>query len=133
MITILKALADENRLRIIHLLMHDELCVCELEVILDMNQSNVSRHLSKLRSVKMIVALKEGQWVHYKMESGFSNRHKGLIDYLVDEFEKEPSFKKDLARCKAYKESSFNCQTITNDKKRVSEFIENHAKMNEEE
>ncbi|MBN2287285.1 MAG: winged helix-turn-helix transcriptional regulator [Tissierellales bacterium] len=129
MINILKALADENRLRIVHLLMHYDLCVCELEVILDMNQSNVSRHLSKLRSAKIIKPLKEGQWVHYKIESGFSTENIELMSYLTHEFEKELPFVNDLARCKTYIHSSFNCQTITNDKERVSEFISNNSQQ----
>ncbi|WP_199172686.1 metalloregulator ArsR/SmtB family transcription factor [Petrotoga sp. 9PWA.NaAc.5.4] len=39
-----KSLGDENRLRILNLLMQQqELCVCELEVLLEMTQSNVSK------------------------------------------------------------------------------------------
>ena len=44
MIEIMKALADENRLRIVHLLLQEQLCVCELEYVLQMSQTNVSRH-----------------------------------------------------------------------------------------
>ena len=41
-----KAFADENRLRILHLLSHGEQCVCDLMDVLKMGQSKVSRHLS---------------------------------------------------------------------------------------
>lgn len=49
-VDIFKALADENRLRIISLLLTKELCVCEIEASLEMSQSNVSRHLTKLKT-----------------------------------------------------------------------------------
>ncbi len=48
-VNMFKALSDENRLRIMSLLIREELCVCEIEVILELSQSNVSRHLNKLK------------------------------------------------------------------------------------
>lgn len=50
-----KTLSDENRLRIINLLRKGELCVCEIEAILDTTQSNVSRHLTRLRNEKIVI------------------------------------------------------------------------------
>ncbi len=45
LVVILKALADETRLRMLHLLKDRELCVCEIEEVLGIQQSNASRHL----------------------------------------------------------------------------------------
>lgn len=42
-----KALADENRIRILNLLRSDELCCCDIESVLGIKQSNASRHLSR--------------------------------------------------------------------------------------
>jgi ArsR family transcriptional regulator len=67
LIKILKALADENRLRILNILYHKELCVCELEHILGMTQSNVSRHLIKLKEAELIASEKNGQFVLYQI------------------------------------------------------------------
>lgn len=61
----LKALADPNRLRILHLLDGRTLCVCDLEAVLGLEQSNLSRHLAKLRQAGLVVASKRGQFVHY--------------------------------------------------------------------
>ena len=71
MLEIFKAMADENRLRIINILMNYELCVCELEVILNMTQSNVSRHLAKLKNGGIISSTKYAQWIHYKLDEDF--------------------------------------------------------------
>lgn len=67
LLKIIKALADENRLRILNLIHHKELCVCEMEKILGMTQSNVSRHLIKLKDAELIESEKQGQFVFFKV------------------------------------------------------------------
>jgi len=61
----LKALADPNRLRIVNLLGDRTLCVCDLEEILGLNQSNLSRHLAKLRQAGLVTGTKRGLFMHY--------------------------------------------------------------------
>jgi len=61
----LKALADPNRLRILNLLGDRTLCVCDLEEILGLNQSNLSRHLAKLKTAGLVSAQKRGLFMHY--------------------------------------------------------------------
>jgi ArsR family transcriptional regulator len=46
---VLKALADENRIRILNLLRSGELCGYDIELVLGVKQSNASGHLNKLR------------------------------------------------------------------------------------
>lgn len=64
---LLKAISDENRLRILNLLRVKELCVCEIESVLGMTQSNVSRHLIKLKDAEIIESEKNGQFVFYRI------------------------------------------------------------------
>lgn len=54
MVDIFKALSEDSRLRILSLLLEDELCVCEIEACLRMTQSNASRHLTALRSAEFL-------------------------------------------------------------------------------
>ena len=61
----LKALADPNRLRILQLLGDRTLCVCDLEELLKLNQSNLSRHLSKLRQAGLVSSQKKGLFIYY--------------------------------------------------------------------
>ena len=126
MLEIFKSLCDENRLRLLNLLMHEELCVCEIEVILGLSQSNVSRHLGVLRNHKIISGSKEGQWVHYKVSDSFVKDHGQLANYLKEGFEREHVFKLDLERCSVYKKSDMNCQDITSDKTKVETYIAAH-------
>lgn len=60
-----KALADETRLRLIHILMRYELSVNELVQILDMGQSRVSRHLKILSEAGLLNSRRDGLWVFY--------------------------------------------------------------------
>ena len=61
----LKALSDPNRLRILNLLEGKTLCVCDLEAILQLNQSNLSRHLAKLKQTGLVSSQKRGLFMHY--------------------------------------------------------------------
>jgi ArsR family transcriptional regulator len=63
---ILRALADPTRLRIMLLLLEQELCVCELESVLSMEQSRISHALRTLRYAELIDERREGRWVFYK-------------------------------------------------------------------
>ena len=45
-----KGLADQSRLRILNLLFTGELCVCDIQYVLESSQPNVSRHLTYLRN-----------------------------------------------------------------------------------
>lgn len=60
-----KALADETRLRLMHVLQRYELSVNELVGILDMGQSRVSRHLKILTSAGLLQFRRDGLWVFY--------------------------------------------------------------------
>ncbi len=62
---IFKALSDATRLRIIKLLEHGELCVCDIVAALDMIQPKISFHLRILKEAGLIKDRKQGKWIHY--------------------------------------------------------------------
>lgn len=64
-----KALADEERLRIISLLLfhRDGACVCELVDALRIPQYQVSRQLAVLREAGLVTGDKSGTWVYYRI------------------------------------------------------------------
>jgi len=66
---VLRALGDETRLRIFALLTKAELCVCEIEDILDLSQSLVSNHLAVLRRAGLVESRRDAEdarWVFYR-------------------------------------------------------------------
>ena len=67
-ISLLKALADENRLKIVkELSKSDEMCACHLLEILDCNQSTLSHHMRVLANSKLVLARKDWKWVNYSL------------------------------------------------------------------
>ena len=64
---ITRALSDENRVRILMALRHHAFCVCQITAFLDLSPSTTSKHLSVLKSARLIEAKKEGKWVYYRL------------------------------------------------------------------
>jgi ArsR family transcriptional regulator, arsenate/arsenite/antimonite-responsive transcriptional repressor len=65
--SLIKALADETRVRLLAALEGRELCVCQLIELVDLAPSTVSKHLSILRSARLIEGRKDGRWMHYRL------------------------------------------------------------------
>ncbi|MCD4713871.1 MAG: metalloregulator ArsR/SmtB family transcription factor [Clostridiales bacterium] len=128
MTELFKALGDENRLRLLNVLDQKALCVCEIEVLLGMSQSNASRHLSKLRAVGILSSEKDAQWVHYKISDDFIKLNRELYLFLKEGFQKGESFINDLQRLEIYTKKGLNCQYIANDKDYVLREIDIHLK-----
>lgn len=73
MIDILKALADETRLRILLLLNQRDLCVFELMNVLKMEQSRVSHSLNTLKSARLVKSTRQGRWFLYSLNPEMKN------------------------------------------------------------
>ncbi|MDZ7860372.1 MAG: metalloregulator ArsR/SmtB family transcription factor [Candidatus Krumholzibacteriota bacterium] len=63
---VIKALADNNRVRILCVLKERELCVCQIIEMLGLAPSTVSKHLSILRQARLLDDRKEGRWMYYR-------------------------------------------------------------------
>ena len=66
----MKALSDPNRVKIVKMLQHKMLCVCELQSALGISQPNVSKHLKILEDAGFVVSIKDGLWVNYTLAGG---------------------------------------------------------------
>ena len=64
---IAKALADENRVRMLLSLREQELCLCQIVEMIGLAPSTVSKHMSILRQARLVVGRKEGRWQHYRL------------------------------------------------------------------
>ena len=65
-----KALGDATRLRMLNLLRHGELCVCDLMAVLGLPQSTASRHLAYLRNAGWLTARRQNKWMYYRLDTG---------------------------------------------------------------
>jgi ArsR family transcriptional regulator len=106
---ILKALADDNRIRILNLLRNDELCVCDIEVVLGIKQSNASRHLNRLKVAEIIVSEKKSQWVYFRLKDETFLKFPFLSIIINDEVRKISVCKEDLKLLKKIKASGRSC------------------------
>lgn len=106
LVRVLKSISDDTRIRIINLLKHESLCVCEIEYILNISQSNASRHLSKLVYTNLVVFKKEAKFVYYSLnKTNFK-----LFEGLFLDFENEEILKKDIESLNKYKASKITCK-----------------------
>ncbi len=62
------ALSEPTRVKILHALLHSELCVCDISAILDMTISAVSHQLRVLRNMRLVKFRKEGKMVYYTLD-----------------------------------------------------------------
>lgn len=90
---ILKAFSDESRIRILNLiLINEEMCISDLELILDYTQTKTSRHLSVLKSIGLVKYRKIDQWVYYFINETYID----ILKQLFKLFGKESQLYKDL-------------------------------------
>jgi ArsR family transcriptional regulator, arsenate/arsenite/antimonite-responsive transcriptional repressor len=72
-IKVMKALSDPNRVKMVKILQHRELCVCEIQGALGQAQSTVSKHLRILEEAGLVTFSKDGLWVNYRLCDGTRN------------------------------------------------------------
>ena len=63
---VVRALADENRVRAFLALHERELCVCQLMELLQLAASTASKHLSILKQAGLVECRRDGRWTYYR-------------------------------------------------------------------
>lgn len=112
LLQVMKALSDETRIRILNLLKDGEMCVCEIETVLNITQSNASRHLTKLTTAKIVDYYKVNKYVYYKMDQETIKEFPFINEILISHAVKLEQCKKDLQRLKKYRESGLTCDDL---------------------
>lgn len=63
---VFKALGDESRIRLLNLILRNkEMCITDLEQILDFTQTKVSRHLIYLKNAGLVSFKRVDNWAYY--------------------------------------------------------------------
>jgi len=106
LLQVFKALSDETRLRIIKLLEHGELCVCDIVASLDIIQPKISFHLGALKEAGLVMDRRVGKWIHYRLDD--SNMFKRFLLLSIHE--------------------KIEDELILQDKKRLEEFLRSKEK-----
>lgn len=99
LIKVLKAAGDPNRMRILKMLQHKEMCVCELAEALGVTQPSVSRHLRILEEADLLEHSRNGLWINYRLNSAPTNPYvRVLLGHLQGWLEDDPQTKALIAK-----------------------------------
>lgn len=131
-VQMLKALGDETRIRIVNILRDGPLCVCEIESILEITQSNASRHLSKLMNANIVTYYKEAKYVYYKLDEETLNKYSFIKVLLENELDEDEKLKNDYDILMGYKQSGLNCENVSKVKEVISKISERKSSKSEE-
>ena len=63
-----RALGDTNRVRIVHALLQQELCVCDVAAVVGISESATSQHLRVLRNLRVVRSRRNGKMVYYSVD-----------------------------------------------------------------
>ncbi|MBN1288460.1 MAG: helix-turn-helix transcriptional regulator [Actinobacteria bacterium] len=75
-LNVCKAVANAKRLQILDLMRDGEICVCDITSAVDLEQSNVSQHLTVLKNAGILTSRRNGQHVLYKV------RNEKIFDFM---------------------------------------------------
>lgn len=73
---VFKAFSDPTRLKILKLLSHRKMCVCELNLAIDTSQPTISHHLNILENAELIRSDRQGKWIFYSISDD-------VVSYLL--------------------------------------------------
>ena len=91
-IRVMKALSDPNRVRVLKLLQEGELCVCEIQKVLKLAQSTISKHMKLLEDAGLVNRKRQGTWILYSLADTSDSQYaqtmlKALRHWMDDDAE----------------------------------------------
>lgn len=106
-IRVMKALSDPSRIKILKMLQHRKMCVCEIQNVLGIAQSTTSKHLKMLENAGLVFSVRDGLWINYQVSDGsqseYAARQIELLSTWLEEdlairklIEKLPSIHRDM-------------------------------------
>jgi arsenate reductase/ArsR family transcriptional regulator len=100
----MKAVGDPTRTRILKLLEDGGLCVCQVQAVLGLAPSTVSKHLSILKLAGLVEDQRDGKWIEYGLTGESRNPHATqVLDLLHGTLDKDPAVLADRKRLREIK------------------------------
>ena len=84
---IFKAFCDENRIKILQLLIDGEKCACKLLEEMNITQPTLSHHMKILLDSGIVNGRKEGKWMHYSISKEGLEKAQEYLDILKEKGE----------------------------------------------
>lgn len=82
--TIFKAFCDENRIRVLKLLVAGEKCACDLLDEIKVTQPTLSHHMKILCDAEIVIPRKEGKWTYYSLNPNGVEQAKRLLSEVTE-------------------------------------------------
>ncbi|MCG9478959.1 MAG: metalloregulator ArsR/SmtB family transcription factor [Actinomycetia bacterium] len=96
---LLKAMADEGRLRIVLLLVaRKNLCVCEIKEIIGLSQPTISSHLKVLQNAGILESSKDGLWVNYRLAQDMDKNARQIIERIYGSVKEDAAVRQDIKK-----------------------------------
>ena len=86
---IFKAFCDENRIKILQLLLGGEKCACKLLEALAITQPTLSHHMKILLDSGIVNGRKEGKWMHYSISKEGLEKAQEYLEFLKNNGKEE--------------------------------------------
>jgi DNA-binding transcriptional ArsR family regulator len=100
----MKAVGDPTRTRILKLLEGGGLCVCQVQAVLGLAPSTVSKHLAILKLAGLVEDRRDGKWIEYALAPAPRNPHaRPVLDLLRRTLDRDPRVIADRKRLRAIK------------------------------
>jgi ArsR family transcriptional regulator, arsenate/arsenite/antimonite-responsive transcriptional repressor len=93
-----RALADPTRLRLIHLMSEQEICVCYFIEVIGAPQPKISRHLAYLRRAGLVAARRQGKWMHYRLAVPRDAHAAAILKTTIDSLKENAEMQRDCER-----------------------------------
>ncbi len=100
----MKAVGDPTRTRILKLLEGGGLCVCQVQAVLGLAPSTVSKHLTILKLAGLVEDRRDGTWIEYTLARASHNPHGArVLELLRGELGRDPAVAADRRRLRGIK------------------------------
>lgn len=96
----MKALADENRLRVVSALDGRELCLCQIVELLGLATSTVSRHMSILHQARLVESRKDGRWTYFRLDEDAPKEVATALEAAIAGLKRDSVAREDSKRLK---------------------------------
>lgn len=112
-VVFLKSISNETKLRLVSLLLDNQLCVCELEEITNIKQANISKNLISLKDANIVSVKREKQRAFYFLSDTFKSQTH-LLSHINELREIEQILKEDYKRFLLHEETKDNTVYVCN-------------------
>lgn len=100
----MKAMGDPTRTRILKLLEGGGLCVCQVQAVLGLAPSTVSKHLTILKVAGLVDDQRDGKWIEYALTRDSHNPHaRRVLALLEGDLDRAPAVLADRKRLREIK------------------------------